>query len=390
MSHACDADVAVVGGGLSGTLAAVVLARQGYRVVLIDRSQDYPPEFRVEKIAGEQVDTLRRLGVLDCVAAAATRFDEVINARNGRVIDKTRSPHYGIFYHNLVNVVRAELPKSVKFIVGQVVDVATGPQTQHIVLDDGSSLRVRLVVLATGMHDAIRRKLGIERKVTFEKHSISFGFNVAPDQVRSFDFPALTYYGEQIADRIDYINIFPIGDVMRANLFTFRDHRDEWIRTLRRQPEETLLKAMPGIRHFLGDFKIPDKVQNWVMDLYVVENYLQHGIVLIGDAFQTSCPAAGTGVGRLLTDVYQLCNVHVPQWLATPGMERQKIAQFYSDPAKRGSDNRASRLANYRRSLTIDGSWRWGVRRCEAHVRRRLVGWVRELRLARSSWQTNL
>ena len=60
----------------------------------------------------------------------------------------------------------------------------------------------------------------------------------------------------------------------------------------------------------------------------------QAGVVLVGDAFATSCPAAGTGTGKVFTDVERLCNVHIPRWLATPGMGADKIAAFYDDPVK--------------------------------------------------------
>jgi hypothetical protein len=53
----------------------------------------YPPDFRVEKIAGEQVALMRRLGFLDALAAAATRVDEIVNVASGRVIDRTRGEH---------------------------------------------------------------------------------------------------------------------------------------------------------------------------------------------------------------------------------------------------------------------------------------------------------
>jgi 2-polyprenyl-6-methoxyphenol hydroxylase-like FAD-dependent oxidoreductase len=98
--------------------------------------------------------------------------------------------------------------------------------------------------------------------------------------------------------------------------------------------------------------------------------------VLIGDAFQTSCPAAGTGVSRLLVDVDRLCNEHVPAWLATPGMGADKIARFYADPAKRAADVKASRAAEYRRSLTVDTGLGWELHRRQVHLRRRTLGWV--------------
>jgi 2-polyprenyl-6-methoxyphenol hydroxylase-like FAD-dependent oxidoreductase len=380
-----DVDVVVVGGGLSGSLAAVVLGRAGHRVVLVDRHAEYPAEFRVEKIAGDQVELLRRLGLLDCIAAASTPFDRVINVRRGRVLDRTYGQHYGILYEAIIRAVRAQLPRSVEFLIDRVVDVQTGPERQRIVLGSNGAVQARLIVLATGMADVLRQKLGIRRRVTFEKHSISFGFSIAPAGRHRFEFPALTYYGEETADRVDYLSLFPVGDAMRANLFTFLDYRDPWARDLRREPTATLLRTLPGLAGFLGDFQVVDGVQNWIMDLCDVENFQREGVVLIGDAFQTSCPAAGTGVSRLLTDVERLCTFHLPRWFASPGMGLEKIVQFYQDPIKQAADRRALRLAHYRRSLTLETGLGWAVHRRQVLLRRRALGWVRDLRWARAS-----
>ena len=173
---------------------------------------------------------------------------------------------------------------------------------------------------------------------------------------------------------------------MRANLFTFRDHRDPWARDLRRNRSPRWSKPCQVCERFLGDFQVVGKVQNWTMDLCELENYLRDGVVLIGDAFQTSCPAAGTGVTRLLTDVHQLCNVHLPRWLASDGVGSRKIAQFYADPVKQRADGRSIQLAHYRRSLTIDDSLRWKAHRGRAYLRRRVVGWVKELKLVRAAY----
>src|SRR4029453_11593032 len=108
----------------------------------------------------------------------------------------------------------------------------------------------------------------------------------------------------------------------------------------------TLDKAMPSLRRFLGEFELTEPVANWTMDLTVAENVYQHGVVVIGDAFQTSCPAAGTGVTRLLTDIDRLCNVHIPKWFETANLPRDKIAAFYGDPEKRAIDAQAIRLGD--------------------------------------------
>jgi len=70
------------------------------------------------------------------------------------------------------------------------------------------------------------------------------------------------------------------------------------------------------------------------VDLCVTTGYRQAGVVLIGDAFATSCPAAGTGTNKVLTDVERLCRGHIGRWLASGGMDADKIADFYDDPVK--------------------------------------------------------
>ena len=80
-------DVAIVGGGLAGSLAAAVLARAGHRVAVIDKRAVYPEEFRVEKIAGQQVEILRRLGFIGELEAVACSYRSSLNIREGKVVD---------------------------------------------------------------------------------------------------------------------------------------------------------------------------------------------------------------------------------------------------------------------------------------------------------------
>ena len=366
-----DTDIAIVGGGLSGTIAAIVLARTGARVTLIDRNEVAPPEFRVEKLGGEQLTKLNQLGLLDVLADHSTRFDRAVNLRHGRLVDHTDVRYQGVFYDDLVNAMRGALPASVVRVIGRVTDLSTGPDRQLVTVDDHGAITARLVVLASGMSDILRARLGIEREVLHERQSLTFGFNLRPlDAIASH--PALTLYGERPRDGIDYLALFPIGGLIRANLFVFLDHRDPWVKELRSDPIAALEAKLPRLRQHLGAVELDGKVQNWIMDLAVARNVRRPGIVLIGDAYQTSCPAAGTGVSRLLTDVGRLL-AYVPDWVATPGMDETKIAAFYDDPQKAAMDAHALAQAEFRRSFTIDTSLRWRARRQAQFLRRRLM-----------------
>jgi 2-polyprenyl-6-methoxyphenol hydroxylase-like FAD-dependent oxidoreductase len=162
------------------------------------------------------------------------------------------------------------------------------------------------------------------------------------------------------------------------------------MRDLRRDTEATLLRLLPGLRRFLGDFRLIDRVQNWVMDLSIVDGHLQPGIVLIGDAFQTNCPAAGTGVARLLVDVERLCTEYAPRWLATAGMGIEKISQFYSDPDKIAADQQSLKMARFRQALTSRNDISWDMRRRLHFLRRNIThrlgqmrpGWLAQVQSA--------
>jgi 2-polyprenyl-6-methoxyphenol hydroxylase-like FAD-dependent oxidoreductase len=373
-------DVAIVGGGLAGSLAAAVLARAGHRIVLIDKRAVYPKEFRVEKIAGQQLNILRRLGFIRELEAVARSYDRVLNIREGKVVDVSVGQAYGLPYADLVAMARRLIPDSSSFIVDQVASVSCSDDVQHLLLTSGQRITARLVILATGMAGVLGYGLGIRRRVLAERHSVSFGFTIAHPDNSPFEFEALTCYGERTADGVDYLSLFPVSAGMRANLFMFRDPTDPIMRELRRETKSTLLRLMPGLHPYLGDFRVIDQVQNWVMDLSAVEGHLQPGVVLIGDAFQTNCPAAGTGVSRLLVDVERLCTEHVPRWLETDGMRNDKISQFYSDREKIAADQSSLRMARFRHALTSRNDVRWNVKRRLHFLRRNITHRVDQIR----------
>lgn len=368
-------DIVVVGAGLAGSAGAAALGRAGYQVALIDRHAVCPPQFRVEKFGGGQEEAFRRLGLLEAIATRTTAFETVRNLRQGKLVDHTHVSYHAIRYDDLVRAIRDQLPPTVGFVADEVVDIDAGPERQRVRLRGDQTIEARLVVLATGMADELWRKLGIVRRATFEKHSVTFGFDLAR---RDGGRLSLTYYGE---GPIDYLTLFPLGDVVRANLFTFLSERDPRLRAFRRAPKETLLETMPGLAPILRDFEVISPVQSWVMTLFEAEGYERDGVVMIGDAFRTNCPAAGIGVTRLLTDVERLC-AHAPAWLATEGMGREKIAAFYRDPAKQDSDRIALELSRKRRALSLEPGLFWRARREQSFLRRRAVEWCRSRAVA--------
>jgi 2-polyprenyl-6-methoxyphenol hydroxylase-like FAD-dependent oxidoreductase len=374
-------DIAIIGGGLAGSSAAAMLGHAGVPAVLIDPHPHYPPGLRCEKLSGEQqVERFRNTGIADTPLRAATHDGENWIARFGHLLDKRPSQQYGILYHDLVNAIRAEIPPGVEQTHAKALSVSTSTERQKIALSDGGEISARLVVLASGLNIGLLHKLGIERRIVSACHSITLGFDMAPVGRPSFDFPALTYFSERPSDRIPYLTLFPLGKRMRANLFVYRQMDDPWLQEIRRAPEKTLNAGLPRLRRITGEFRVEGDIQIRPADLYVSSGHRRPGVVLVGDAFETSCPVTGTGTDKVFTDVERLCNIHIPNWLSTDGMNTAKIEAFYDDPVKQACDAWSAAKAHNFRSVSIDNGLYWRAQRWARFLAWGTEGLLRRLR----------
>ena len=374
-------DIAIIGGGLAGSTAAAMLGRAGVAAILVDPHPVYPPDFRVEKISGElQVERFRKTGIADATLRKATHDGENWIARFGYLLDKTPSQQYGMMYDDLVNSIRAEIPPGIEKIYAKALSISTSAERQKVVLSNGEEISARLAVLTNGLNVGLRHQLGIERRLVSPCHSISIGFDMTPAGRPCFDFPALTYFSERPSARAGYVTLFPIGNTMRANLFVYRPIDDPWLRQMRHAPVETLNALMPRLRKITGDFEITGDVNIRPADLHVSSNHRQAGVVLVGDAFETTCPVTGTGTDKVFTDVERLCNLHIPAWLATDGMDENKIAAFYDDPVKTACDAWSSAKAYHFRSVSIETGVYWEALRWARFIAWFGKGFLRRLR----------
>src|SRR4051794_36383959 len=373
-------DVAIVGGGLAGSTAAAMLGRAGVSAVMIDPHPAYPPELRCEKLGGDQLDLLRKTGLAEPTLRATTLDGEVWEARFGYVVAKKPSDQHGIMYDTLVNTLRAQIPSAVETIVAKVSGVSNSDERQQLTLSNGEQISARLLVLANGLNIGLRTMLGIERQVISACHSITLGFDIAPVGRAAFDFPALTYWPKRSSSRMAYMTAFPIGAAMRVNLMVYRDMTDPWLPEFRRAPEAAMHALMPRLQRMTGEFKVSGPIKIRPADLCTTSGYLQPGIVLVGDAFSTSCPAAGTGTTKVFTDVGRLCNVYIPRWLSSEGMDVAKIAGFYDDAEKKACEARSLAKAYHLRSLSIDNGLWWRGQRWARFIVRVAQGTRRSIR----------
>lgn len=362
-------DVAVVGAGLAGSCLAGALARVGIQVALVEARIDGGAErrdFRAEKFGADQMALFESLGLGPALTSSTTATTEVMVVRYGQLVSWESAREWGAPYPVMVQAVRDTLPRVV-LRPGRVVDLALGPDRQVLTFSDGGRIEARLVVLATGFGQALQTKAGLDRRLVSPRHSLAAGFDMAAPR-SAFPFPALTYFSEAFGGRDAYLTLFPMRDVMRANLFCYWAHDDEMVANLRRDPEAAVRRIMPRLSLHCPDLSVAGPLEIRPIDLFRTEGVERDGLVVIGDAYQTACPVPGTGISKLLTDADRLARVHIPSWLASPGMGRDKIAAFYADPIKRASDADSLRVSLYMRGLAVETGPLWRARRLRGRV----------------------
>lgn len=356
-------DVAIVGAGTAGAMAATMLGRAGYGTVLIDPIHPFGADFRCEKIEHTHADALRNAGLLDEITPAGRRYEGIWIARQGRFVEIVPMVEYGIDYGALVNRIRDLLPANVAFLNDKVIGAQLDARRSIVELASGEKIEARLVVAASGLNPGLLEALKLERRMISRAHSLSIGFDVAPEGRSRFDFDALTYFGEDPQHRVAYLTLFPVAGHVRANLFVYREVGDPWIKEFRRDPVAAMFAAMPNLKTLTGDFTVVSQPKFRAVDLVATEPLDKPGLVLVGDAYSTACPVSGTGASKAMVDVERLCNVHIPRWLAGDTIDADTIAQFYNDPAKVASDRHSRAISLFAKRLALETSPLWAAYR---------------------------
>jgi 2-polyprenyl-6-methoxyphenol hydroxylase-like FAD-dependent oxidoreductase len=362
ISSHMDAEIVIVGAGLAGSAAAAMLGKQGWRVVVVDPRPNCPPVFKAEKIEADQANALQKLGLLEAVLPRAGEIRTVRSYYDGRLFALSAKKQYGIYYHELVDTIRAGWPDNVSFKPDRSVAIHPGADSPHVELAGGERLHCRLIVLAAGLNGELLPSLGLKRMWVQKHQSLAAAFHLVRADGRRFPFDAVTFYPKSKRNGLDYLSIFATKRGMRANLFLFPPKGEAWLRKFLQNPNQTLNSAMPTLRRVIGDYQVAGKIASGRIDLYRTQHTSVPGVVLIGDAAQNVCPSTGMGLTKIVTDLDLLAE-YAPAWFKTPGMGTEKVAQFAEDPRKLAIDNKALRDASYRRQAVTNYSLRWSIHR---------------------------
>jgi 2-polyprenyl-6-methoxyphenol hydroxylase-like FAD-dependent oxidoreductase len=354
-----DAEVIVVGAGFAGALMALLLARQGRSTLVIDPHTTHAGDFRCEKLSLDQAQMIVELGVGEAFGLAP----------GGAPLELTRQ---GFSYDQMVNGLRSLWPPALTQVAGKAIAISPSPRRSVVTLADGRTLAAKLVVLATGLGERLRADLGLNRQILSAAHSVSLGLTLDAPAARRAALLGLVQPGERLGDGVGYASFFPLGSAVRMNLFLYDAPTSERVARFRNDPLGELIGALPSLADKLQGARPIGSVEMRVTDLYAVDRPARDGVVLVGDARRTSCPASGTGVTRILHDAKLLTATHLPAWFAANTFHAERIDAFYAEPALTALDQNAHQRSLNGRSAATSRSTYWRLRRLAQTVRGRL------------------
>jgi 2-polyprenyl-6-methoxyphenol hydroxylase-like FAD-dependent oxidoreductase len=167
-------DVLVVGGGITGSMLALALARRGVSVVLVEARAEWTGVGHGITIQGNALRAFREVGILDEVLARGVPFNEMRlrDAAEGALIAELGTPHTGgDDLPATLGALRSDLAGILATAVRAAgVDVRLGTTVTAVdddgagvtaTLSDGRTERAGLLVGADGIRSRTRAMLGI-------------------------------------------------------------------------------------------------------------------------------------------------------------------------------------------------------------------------------------
>lgn len=302
-------DIAVVGGGLAGSIAAVALSRGGRRVAFVA-----PPagsrDQRTTALMDQSVRMMERLGLWDAVRPSAAPLStmQIIDGTNRLLrapVVAFRSAEIGLeaFGYNMPNsalmdvlaaAVSAE-PNITSF-ASAAETITIGPDKVEIRLDNGEEILADFVVGADGRKSLVRTSAGVGVKTWSYPQTavvLNFGHSV-PHRNTSTEFHGESGPFTQV----------PLPGQRSSLVWVVEPSEAE--RLLAMSTDELSRAVETRMQSMLGKVSVEDGVQAWPLSGMTAHRYGKGRAAFIGEAGHAFPPIGAQGLNLSLRDISAL------------------------------------------------------------------------------------
>ncbi|MGA1830807.1 UbiH/UbiF family hydroxylase [Rhizobium wenxiniae] len=305
-------EIAIVGGGLAGQVAALALGRAGRKVCLIAASPKHD-DGRTTALMDQSVRYLERLGVWDRIApsSAALSVMQILDGTN-RLLRappaQFRASDIGLhaFGYNIPNKALAEVLDSalatepnLSRIETNVESIALTADKVTIAIDGGEVIEADFVIGADGRKSITREAAGIDvRKWSYQQSALVLNFaHTLPHGNVSTEFHTESGPFTQV----------PLPGSRSSLVWVVRPEEASRLTSLPTEELSTIVEAR--MQSILGKVTVEGKAQAWPLSSMMAERFGAGRVALIGEAAHAFPPIGAQGLNLSLRDSMTLADL---------------------------------------------------------------------------------
>jgi 2-octaprenyl-6-methoxyphenol hydroxylase len=309
MSEESEKGVAIVGAGLAGLAMALALEERGVSSLLIGPPAG-PGDTRTTALLQGSIKTLQTLAVWDEARALAAplRVMSIVDATQRLVRARPVSfeaSELGLdaFGWNIANADLAAILSTavarssrVERIAGHVAGISCRPDSVLLDVDDGRTMRARLVIAADGRESAARAAAGIDIR-SWRYPQAALTANLVHS--RPHRFVSTEFHGEG-----GPCTLVPLPGDRSSIVCVVREPEARGIAAL--DAEALALEFERRCQSLLGRMRIDGSWSTWPIGGLSAERMAARRVALIGEAGHAFPPIGAQGFNLTLRDVSSL------------------------------------------------------------------------------------
>ncbi len=314
-------DCCIVGGGPAGLILALLLARRGVRVTLLEAHYDFNRDFRGNTINPSVMEVMEELGLSDRLLelrhaevpwfTAQAADSSVVFADFRRL--KTRYPYILMLPQaRFLEFIAAEARKYPNFrlvmgarVKGLIEEGGVVRGVRYRGPDGPCEVRARLTVGADGRFSQVRRLAGLESVKDSPPMDV-FWFNLPRKLGDPKDAGAVFRFGPgSLLVLMDHFEYWQVGYIIPKG--GYKRLRAEGLPALRRSVAE----LAPELADRVGYLKEWKQGSLLSVESDRLRRWYRPGLLLIGDAAHVVSPVGGVGINLAIQDAVATANILV-------------------------------------------------------------------------------
>ncbi|MND64258.1 2-octaprenyl-6-methoxyphenol hydroxylase [compost metagenome] len=305
-------EIAIIGGGLAGQVAALALGRAGRKVCLVAAAPKHD-DGRTTALMDQSVRYLERLGVWEKIAPATAALSvmQILDGTN-RLLRappaQFRASDIGLhaFGYNIPNKALAEVLDGALAAEPNLTRIETNVETVAITagmvtitIDGGEVIEADFVIGADGRKSITREAAGIDvRQWSYRQSAVVLNFaHTLPHGYVSTEFHTESGPFTQV----------PLPGSRSSLVWVVRPEEAAHLTNLPTEELSTIVEAR--MQSILGKVTVEGKAQAWPLSSMMAERFGAGRVALIGEAAHAFPPIGAQGLNLSLRDSMTLADL---------------------------------------------------------------------------------